>query len=177
MYSPMSRVPALAGDPWWLPYESVLLAHLTQPFQLHLHQLPVYWTLTECCVQPHCYRKGFVIWRIASNKAQRAHAATYVSYRFQLHGAIEAERPRVISWMWLLCRDCAVLCVAVAVLTQWGIGQFGAFSPRLLTPAIGCEIWKDFSSRSDSLSLCWADLCCGGRAEFGLIFTATWAEV
>lgn len=163
----MSRVQALAGDPWWLPYESVLLAHLTQPFQLHLHQLPVYWTLTECCVQPHCYWKGFVIWKIASNKVQKAHAATYVSYRFLLHGAIEAERPRVISWMRPLCRDCAVPSRAcVLVLQSWrieGIGHTQAFSPRLLTPAISCEIWKDFSIRSPSL--CWADLCRrgGGR--------------
>lgn len=87
----MSRVPAPAGDPWWLPYESVLLAHLRQPFQLHLYQLPVYWTLTECRVQPHCYWKGFVIWEIASNKAQKAHAPTYVSYRFQLDGG---------NWSW-----------------------------------------------------------------------------
>lgn len=164
----MSRVPAPAGDPWWLPYESVLLAHLRQPFQLHLYQLPVYWTLTECRVQPHCYWKGFVIWEIASNKAQKAHAATYVSYRFQLDGAIEAERPCVISWMRPPCRDCAVLW-CVAALTHWGAGHTQPFSPRSLTPAISCEIWEDFSLRSHSPSLCWADLCCrGGRVGSNL---------
>lgn len=58
-----------------------------------------------------------------------------------------------VSW---LCR--AALCVGVAVLTHWGIGHNQAFSPRLLTPAISCEIWKDFSLRSH-----WrADSCCRG---------------
>lgn len=172
MYSPMSRVHAPAGDPWWLPYERLLLAHLTQPFQLHLHQLPVYWAMTECCVQPHCYWKGFVIWEMASNKVQKAHAATYVSYRFQLHGAIEAERPCVISWMRPLRRDCAVLCVGVAVLTHWRIGHAQAFSPRLLTPAISCEIRKDFPS-AHTRWVCAELICAAEEAEFGLIFTAT----
>lgn len=125
MYSPMSRVPAFAGDPWWLPYESVLLAHLTQPFQLHLHQLPVYWTLTQCYVEPHCYWKGFVIWKIASNKAQKTHSGgTYVSYRFQLHrGGTQVERAvrnfldaAAVSW---LCCAC--------VLQSWRIVEEATF--------------------------------------------------
>lgn len=101
----MSGVPAAAEDPWWLPYDGILLAHLRQPFQLHLYRLPVYWTLTECHVQPHSYWKDFVIWEIASNKVHKARAPTYASYRFQLDGAIEAEQPCVISWMRPLCCD------------------------------------------------------------------------
>lgn len=174
MYSPMSRVAARGGDPWWLPCESVLLAHLAQPFQLHLHRLPVCWTMTECCVQPHCYWKGFVIWKMASsNEAQKHQAATYASYRFQLHGVIEAEQPCVISRVPPLCRDCAVLCcVGVAVLTQGGIERSRAFCPFLLTPAISCEIWKDSSPLRPAELICAVE-----EPEFGLIFTATRAEV
>lgn len=89
---------------------------------------------------------------------------------FYRTGAIGAERPCVISWMRPLCRDSAELrCVAVAVVTQWGRGHNQAFSPRLLTPAISCEIWKDFSLRSHSLRLWRADSCCrGGRVGSNL---------
>lgn len=167
----MSRVPAPAGHPWWLPYESVLPAHLRQPFQLHLYQLPVYWTLTECRVQPHCYWKGFVIWEIASNKAQKAHAPTYVSYRFQLDGS---------NWSWAamcnfldaapvswLC--CALVCRSPDALRSRPHSASLSLSPRSLTPAISCEIWEDFSLRSQSPSLRWADLCCrGGRVGSNL---------
>lgn len=161
MYSPMSRVPAVAGDPWWLPCESVLLAHLTQPFQLRLYQLPVYWALTECGVHPLYYWKGFVIWKIVGNKAQKAHAPTYVSYRFPLRGASGAERPRVISWMQPLCRDCAVCwCCSPDAVRNWPYSGF------LFTLAHSCyQMWnlRGLSlARSYSLSLCWADLCCRG---------------
>lgn len=168
MYSPMSRVPAPAGDPWWLPYESVLLAHLTQPFQLHLHQLPVYWTLTERC-ETRCYWKGFVIWEIAGDKAQKPLGVNYVSYRFRLHGATGAERPCVISCTLPPCRDCAV-CWCCSVLTHWGAEHILTFSPRLLSPAISCEIWEDPPPPfSGSLSLCRADLCStAGKVWFNL---------
>lgn len=178
MYPPMSRVPALVGDPWWLPYERVLLAHLTHSLSnyVSISYLPAeHWVNAAfgCTVT----EKRFAIWGIANNNAQKAHAATYVSYRFPAAAGVERSRTgqRVVSrnaapasWLWL--------CVAVAALTQWGIGQICTSSPRSLTPAISCEIWKDFSSRSDSPSLCRADLCCRGGRTLVLIFAGAWAE-
>lgn len=164
----MSRGLAPAGDLWWLPYESLSQAHLRQPFQLRLYQLHVYWTLTECHVQPQCYWKGFVIWEIAGNKAQKAHAATYVSYRFRLDGAIEAERPCVISWMWPLCRDCACVLVSQSRRTKERATLCLSLHARSLLLSV-VKIGEDFTLRSHWLSLCWADLCWrGGRVGSNL---------